>query len=140
MSRISKNNISCELCLNSAGFLVYNPTLKFAQFVLLKCYRHNTLFFVNNATFEFFHQMEIIIRQYVSYLKRNFDANKYDLITFLKEIMHCVSCDTLKNCHNIKNKIMIRFIRFRLQIENNKSQLPNKIYNSKTMAMHATVR
>lgn len=84
--------------------------------------------------------MEIIIRQYLPYLKTNFNTNKYDLVNFFNEKMQGIACETLKNCHNIKNKIMMRFIRFRLRIGNSRGRLPNKIYNSKTMAMHATIR
>lgn len=140
LSRVSKSNISCESCLNSAGSPTYKSISKFVQFVQLPCFRKNTLFFVNEITFQYFQLMEIIIRQYLPYLKSNYDANKYDLVHFFNEKMQHIPCVILKNCHNIKQKIMIRFIRFRLQIGNPKGRLPNKTYNSKTMAMHATVR
>lgn len=140
LSRISHNNISCKLCLSSAGSPTYESSLKFAKFVLLKSFRRNTLFFVNDVTFQYFYQMEIIIRQYLPYLKTNFDTNKYDLVNFFHEKMQNIACETLKDCHNIKNKIMTRFSRFRLRIEQSRRRLPNKMYNSKTMAMHAAIR
>lgn len=112
LSRISKYNISCKMCLNFAGSFTYNLSFKYAQFVQLKCFRRNTLFFVNKATFKYFHQMEIVIRQYLPCLKGKFDANKYDLVNFFKEKIMCIPCNTLKNCHNIKYKIMTRFIKF----------------------------
>jgi len=81
----------------------------------MKSFRSNTLFFINNTTFEYFYQMEILIRQYLPYLKTNFDINKYDLVHFFHVQMQDITClETLKNCHNIKTKIMTRFIRFRL--------------------------
>lgn len=44
LSRVSKSNISCESCLNSAGSPTYKSTSKFVQFVQLRCFRKNTLF------------------------------------------------------------------------------------------------
>lgn len=44
LSRISKYNIVCKLCLNSAGSLTYDPISKCTKFVQLKCFRRNMLF------------------------------------------------------------------------------------------------
>lgn len=142
LSRISKYNIICKLCLNSAGSLTYEPILNvtYTNFIQLKCFRRNTLFFVNNRTFNYFYNTEIVIRQYLPYLKENFDIKKYNIVNFFKEKMQCIQCDALKNCHNIQFKIKMYFIRFRLRISNSKKKLSNKIYNSKTMAMHALIR
>ncbi|XP_025159275.1 uncharacterized protein LOC112589592 [Harpegnathos saltator] len=69
----------CTTCLNSAGSTKYNANVKYANFVHLKCYRNNTLFFVTQDVFEYFMDMEFIIRQYLSHVSNS----KCNLIIFL---------------------------------------------------------
>jgi len=51
---ICKNQKICEKCINSAGSKTYDSNVKYSRLVSLKCYRKNTLFFVNDKTFNFF--------------------------------------------------------------------------------------
>lgn len=136
MSRIRNTNKICNNCLYSAESKTYNSNIKYSKFVHLKCYRTKTLFFVNNETFQYFYEMEVIIRRYIPYLK-NVNC---DLIKFFIDKMTNVTCNTLKNCHGIYNIIMKRFIRFRIKIENQKGRLKVPIYSSKTMARHSMIK
>lgn len=51
-----------------------------------------------------------------------------------------IRCDTQGTCCNLFNKIMKRYILFRIKIECEKGRLKNKIYSSKTMARHAAIK
>ncbi|XP_025162546.1 uncharacterized protein LOC112590405 [Harpegnathos saltator] len=125
----------CTTCLNSAGSTKYNANVKYANFVHLKCYRNNTLFFVTQDVFEYFMDMEFIIRQYLSHVSNS----KCNLIIFFMEKMKHISCVSLKNCHKLNVKIMKRFIAFRMKIACLKGRLVKPTYNSKTMVMHSVV-
>lgn len=80
--------------------------------------------------------MEIIIRRYIPYLK-NVNC---DLVKFFICKMTNVTCNTLKDCHNIHDIIMKRFIKFRIKIENRKRRLNKSIFSSKTMARHSIIK
>lgn len=136
LSRICNTNTICTKCLDSAGSKTFNPTIKFSTLVQLRCYKKNALFFVNNETFNYFHEMEVIFRQYIPYLKHV----KYDLLTFFLHKMAHLYCNNLINCHNISNIIMKRFIRFRLKIECEKGRLKTPVFSSLTMARHSIVK
>lgn len=54
INSICKNQKTCEKCIDSAGSKKYDSKIKYSQLVSLKCYRKNTLFYVNDKTFTFF--------------------------------------------------------------------------------------
>lgn len=126
----------CSDCLDSAGSKQYYPNKKYTKFVILRCFRTNTLFFVNDETFNYFLEMETIIRTYLSYLKNT----NYNFFNFYFDKMKNINCDAIKDCHNLQLKIMKRFILYRMRISCTKANFTNKNYNSKTMAMHTFVR
>lgn len=70
IASIIKRTRICSECLNSAGSKCYDANQKYAKLVQLRCFHQNTLFFVNNETFTYFYNMKIIIRQYLSHLKK----------------------------------------------------------------------
>lgn len=111
ISSILKNHKLCDSCIDSAGSKTYDPKVKYSRLVSLKCYRKKTLFFVNDKTFNFFLEMYIIITRYLPYIKQK----NYNIVTFLIEKLKSVECSTLKNCHNLSNKIKTRFIKFKLK-------------------------
>lgn len=135
ISSITKCTKVCLECLNSVGSKQYDPNTKYSKLVQLRCFRRNTLFFVNNETFNYFYNMEVIIRQYLSYLK-NIPCN---FLAFYMNKMKIISCKTIKNCHNLPTKIMKRFILYRMRISCKRKKLQKKEYSSKTMAMHSIV-
>lgn len=51
-----------------------------------------------------------------------------------------IRCDTLGTCCNLFDKIMKRYIIFRIKIDYKKGRLKNKVFSNKTMAMHATIK
>ncbi|KYN02909.1 hypothetical protein ALC62_06308 [Cyphomyrmex costatus] len=135
--KIFKNNVICKDCIESAGSKQYDSTITFSKLVYLKCYKKNTLFFVNDEIFNYFYEIEVTFRRYMPYLK----TIKCDLIQFYISKMTHISCKPLKNCHNISYKIMKRFITFRIKIYcKNKGRLKLPVYSSLTMARHFIVK
>lgn len=140
ISSICKNQTLCDSCIDSAGSKTYDSTIKHSKLVSLKCYRQKTLFFVNNQTFDYFLEMNIIIRKYLPYVKQT----HCNIVQFFIEKMKHIECNTLKQCHDVANKIKIRFIKFKLRNCCSKSYLSGRlnkpVFNSKTMAMHSIIK
>lgn len=134
--KISKLSTVCKTCIDSAGSRTFDANIKYSKLVHFKCFRSQTLFFVNTETYNYFYEMEVIIRRYLPYIK-NKNCN---LITVLTEKMANIRCDTLGTCCNLYNKIMKHFITFRIKIDCKKGRLKTKIFSSKTMAMHSTIK
>lgn len=93
----------CDECIYSAGFKKYNSSYKYSTFIYMRYYKPLTLFVVNNETFDYFYKMEIIICQYLSFLR----SVNYDLVQIFTQKISNIKCDTLKNCHDLSHKIMI---------------------------------
>lgn len=90
----------CNKCIGSAGSTSL-PNFKYSKLVQLRCYRKNTLFFVNEKTFLFFIEMEKVIRLYLPKIENlNINVNNY----FNKKIKN-MTCSNLKHCHNLLSKI-----------------------------------
>ena len=136
ISSICKNQKLCDSCLDSAGSKTYNPKLQYSRLVSLKTYRQRTLFFVNEKTFQYFIYMNVIFTKYLPYVK----GINCDLLQFFKEKMKNIECNSLKTCHDLANKIKIRFIMFKIKISCRKEKLEKPVFNSKTMAMHSLVK
>jgi len=123
---ISKLSTVCKSCIDSAGSKTYDSTVKYSKLVRLRRFKSRTLLFVNIATFNFFYEMEIILRKYLPYIT----DKQYNLIKFFMEKMATIRCDALKTCCNLFKKIMKRYIAFRIKIDCKKGRLKNKVYNN----------
>lgn len=134
ITSVSKLTKVCKQCIDSAGSTTYDASLRYSRLLRLRCYKPNTLFFVYDEIFTFFYRMEIEMRRYLPYLK----YAKVDFIKFYVAKMKHIKCDTLLNCHNIFDKIMKRYILFRVKIECKKGKL--NAHNSKTMTMHSLIK
>lgn len=111
---IKKKSICCNNCLNSVGSNSINAN--YAKLSKLKRYKKGCLFFCNEITFNYFLHMETIFRKYYSIVKnKNSDIKKF-FIDKIKEI----DISHIPNCHNLKSKIISRFIMFRLKIAGKK--------------------
>lgn len=51
-----------------------------------------------------------------------------------------IRCNALETCCDLFNKIMKRYITFRIKIDCQKGRLKDKNFSSKTMARHATIK
>ena len=85
LSRIAKYNVHCTICLDSAGLKTECPRTEYAKFVKKRCYKDDTLFFVNEETFKFFQQMEIDFRRYISYLEAHYSLTQIDFVLFSRK-------------------------------------------------------
>ncbi|KYN22226.1 hypothetical protein ALC57_05381 [Trachymyrmex cornetzi] len=136
ISSINKNQKLCDSCLDSAGSKTYNSKVQYSRLVSLKRYREKTLFFVNEYTFKYFLDMYIIINRYLPHIKNmNCDILQFFIIK-LKDI----ECNSIKSCHDLANKIKIRFIKYEMKINCRLGRLEKPVYNSKTMAMHSIIK
>lgn len=136
MSSICKTQKICDSCIDSAGSKTYDSKVKYSRLVSLKCYRQKTLFFVNDNTFNFFIEMYIVITRYLSYIKQT----NCDIVKFFMNKLENVECNTLKRCHDLCNKIKIRFIKYKLKKSCQPGRLEQPVFNSKTMAMHSLIK
>lgn len=152
MSRIDKfcKKDKCQVCMKSAGSKDFSPS-KYSKLTELKRFteKKRTLFFINDGTYDFFFQMEIVIRQYLPYFMNKVAHLHYDLEAFFYEKLSAIQFDFSSNCkdengvpveHDLKGLVIKRFTRFRLSSSNYTSKEVDKVYNSKTVAMHAAVK
>lgn len=133
ISRILKRGKTCKMCMYYIGSK--KPT-SFAYAKLTRMRRiakTDTLFFVNEATFHMFLQME---RFFSSYFPRV--RSQPNLRNFFIRQFCTIPCE-IPNCHNLKCKIIKTFCTFRLRIasKKKKNDLTKTIaHSSKTMTMH----
>lgn len=139
ISSICKNQKICDRCIASAGSKTYDPKIQFSRLVSLKCYRAKTLFFVNNTTFNYFLDMNNVITSYLPHVKQ-IQYSNFNIVTFFLDKMKHIQCMSLETCHNLQYKIKIRFIKFKLRKSCYTSKIKTPIYDSKTMAMYASIK
>lgn len=135
IANIKKNMTSCNNCILSVGSKNIQ-NFKYNNLVLLKCYKKETFFFfVKPYIFDFFLNMETIFRSYFPFVKnKNINLKQYFQNKFA--IINCNIID----CHNLRSKIISKYIIFRLKIANKKRTIKKRSYNSKTMAMHCNLK
>lgn len=132
INSISKTCKICNKCLKSVGSKTALP-YSFTKFVQLKCYTKNSLFFVNVETFKIFIKFEHLFRYYSKYFNKMQNVSqKLFLISKCNEI----KANHIFDCHSLHEKIITRFIVFRLKIFNKKNVAKSKKFDSKSMAMH----
>lgn len=136
----------CKDCKGSAGSKQFSPS-RYSKLTELKRYTEvkNTLFFVNDETFDFFFAMETVFKQYLPYFMQQVAHLHYDLESFFfKELMaiefEFVKVCTRPDCIDLKTVVIKRFTRFKLFTSNYKTESKGRVYNSKTEAMHAAVK
>jgi len=136
---IKKRKTCCDNCIVSLGS-VQKRISHYSKLTTMKCYTENTLFFVNDETFNFFYSMEQTFRMYnTSFLNydcnlRNFFIAKFIQIPF--DIPLCCNKNKI-----VKNKIVSRYTTFRSRISSKKGRVSKDCTRlSKTMAMHYSVK
>lgn len=83
----------CNKCIDSTSL----PNFKYSKLVQLRCYRKNTLFFVNEKIFLFFIEMEKVIRLYLPKIENlNINVNNY-----FNEKIKNMTYSNLKHCSNL---------------------------------------
>ena len=131
---IIKNQKICNDCIKETA----SNKISYRTFNLLTRIRAHKrrLFFANKKTFRFFVQMEKIFRIYYPYVK-NLKCNvKRFFVTKYKEIEF-----DLPECHNLKEKIVLRYHAFRVKCNSKTFKSKKRIeYASKSMAMHENMK
>lgn len=98
-----------DTCINATGS-TDSIVLPYTELTIARCFKEQSLFFMNEPTIFFIVKMEKIFQTYYKHVcsksinLKNFFINLYNTINF-----------TIPNCHNLKQKIIKRFITFRLK-------------------------
>ena len=118
--------VACETCIPSC--LSHNRlTEDNSFFAELKDYTGTALTYVNSDTFNFFLELEEIF-------KSNFGRVNTDLENYFLSLMINVPASHIPNCHSVKEKLIKRFIQFRLKISRVKCDR-TKRHDSRSMAI-----
>lgn len=129
LSSINRNSTICKDCMdscirNGSG----NDSL--SLFTELKDFNGSALIYVNLETYNFFKSLEQTFKDNITKLK---DANQ-DVNGKLLEILSSVEENHFPSCHRLRQKIIKRFLLFRLRSCENKTSR-EKRYDSKSMAL-----
>ena len=108
--------------------------LQFSRLVRLRCYKENTLYFINKPSFEVFLKLENIFRHYSPYFQIMYGVN---LNEFLLDKFNSVPADHILNCHHFRQKLLKKFVTLRLKFQNKKAVSNRKYYDSKSMMMYS---
>lgn len=132
ISNIEKNQKTCLECIAATGSKTQQRRT-FDTFTHIKCFAEETLFYVNSVTFQFFKNMESIIKRNLETLSTQNNITQF-LCKRFRDLPY-----SLPNCHDLKNKIIKRYCIFRLKtlstVIRNKSN-----FASKSMAMHLNIK
>lgn len=125
ITSIKKNTKICKRCIQNLGSTHHNFS-QYARLVRLRNYKNNTLFYVNNETFELFKKMEHIFRQHQKSVTcdNNNHAYKKHLVN---KFLNILDNSHILSCHNLHMKIANRYAVYRLRIANVKNLLNGRI-------------
>lgn len=134
LKSVQKTCVTCSNCIQSVATKEPSNFL-FSRLVRIRCYKQNTLYYVNEPTFKVFLKLENIFRHYSFYFQVMYNVN---LHKFLVNEFNSVPADHILNCHNLRQKLYKKFATFRLKIQNKRKKLlpTRKYYDSKSMSMH----
>lgn len=124
---IKKTSKTCQKCIDAIGSS--QPVFKnFSKFTRIKSFNNNSLFFCCEYVFCFFIDLESIFRKFYSIVC----VQNIDLKIFFVNKMKDVLLD-IPNCHDLKNKIIRRYVTFRLKISSKKHIKLTQKYASKSL-------
>ena len=130
---LHKTSTLCQNCVRSVR-RKKNDTFQYSKLVRIRCYKKDTLFYINEATFNIFLQMEHIYRQYEKQITFTSHVN---IKTQLEKLFTTyIKCNFIPICHNLRLKIFKRFAVFRCKIACKKYKEQKRYFDSKTMTMH----
>lgn len=128
VNSVKKQCVTCDFCINSAGST--KPLVRsFTKFTNLKCYKMNTLFFCHETVFYFFVEMELLFRRFFGIVS----SQNIDLRSFFVEKMKALDTSVINSCHRLSNKIISRFVTFRLKISSKKMREKTSVYASRSL-------
>lgn len=137
IANINKRERVCQTCISATGSKNSNNNF-YSALTRLRSKHASALFYVHPITFNFFLQMTKIFMTYYPHLRSKTNINMKQLF-----VQRCNEIAfSLPTCHNLKEKIIRRYISFRLKISSRAlpSSNQNGIRASKSMVMHAYVK
>lgn len=127
LHRLKHKNTLCDQCIGCCTDK-NESSEDLALFTSLKDYTGHALIYINVSTYSFFAQLERIFSENIDNLK----TSDEDIFKKLFDMMIGVEAAHFTTCHNMKNKIVRRFILFRLRSSMSKPERQRK-YDSKSM-------
>lgn len=131
LSSINRHSNICDDCMNSCIRKdSYQNDSHLSLFTELKDFNGSALIYVNLETYNFFKKLEQTFKHNIIKLK---DINQ-DVNENLLKVLSSVEANHFPSCHRLRQKIIKRYLLFRLRSCGNK---PNreKRYDSKSMSM-----
>lgn len=124
--KVAKHGAVCHKCVEKC--MAMSPDCRYGNFTMLNDYTGQALLYVNEATFMFFLKLEIVFRSEIDNYcnEEKFDTIEYQLIN--------IKAEHIPTCHDLKRKLIRRFLYFRLKIHNPKKVHKNKS-DSRSMAV-----
>lgn len=128
---IQKTSKTCSTCISAVGSKtpMYETFTRFTNF---QCFREDTLFFCSEETFQFFVEMENI---FVMFLP-SVSVQDVNLKQFYFKEMSKLELN-IPDCHELKTKIISRYIVYRLKINSKICKPATNTYASKSIAGHS---
>lgn len=127
--QVSQRNSVCKQCINSC-LAESSLEAAYTLFSSLKDYTGDALTTVNEATFNFFVELEETFKQQKEILM----TKNENLEKLLWNKMNRIPASHIVDCHGLKNKLINRYIQFRLKV-NRVKLTREKRCDSRSMAV-----
>lgn len=124
--KVAKHGAVCHQCIEKC--IATSSECRYNKFTVSKDFTGQALVYVNEQTFVFFLKLEIVFR---SEIGQSRNENVFDTIEYQLEK---IRADHFVPCHDLKRKLIRRFLLFRLKIHQPKKVHKNKI-DSRSMAV-----
>lgn len=125
---VTMNYTVCEACLSPC--ISDSPYLKsFTKYTILKDYTGDALFYITEPVYMFFVALERIFRENISSM-----STSDNIPSQMTALMMLIRTSIFEECHEIRRKIIDRFVTFRLRIYQPYKMRSNKL-DSRSMAL-----
>lgn len=125
--KVAKHGAVCHQCIEKCT--ASTPFVSdFSKLTITKDFTGQALVYVNEETFIFFLKLELVLRSELENLENN---NVFDYIE--SQLLH-VPATHMISCHDLKRKLIRRFLNFRLKIQESKKVHKNR-FDSRSMAV-----
>ncbi|XP_065075480.1 uncharacterized protein LOC135699203 [Ochlerotatus camptorhynchus] len=124
--KVAKHGAVCQQCIEKC--IATSSDCHYNKFTVSKDFTGQALVYVNNETFIFFLKLEIVFRNEINHCRNDqvFDTIEHQLLN--------IPAEHLILCHDLKRKLIRRFLHFRLKIHHPKKVHQNRL-DSRSMAV-----
>lgn len=131
-----KKSSTCDKCINAVGSKK-ETVFSYTELTRARCFNDESLFFINKELFLFIIEMEKLFRAYFSVVCYSSSLNLQSFFVDKFQSIYYV----LPTCHKLKEKIMDRFVKFRLKKMSMTYIIDRQsACASKSISMHALIK